>query len=143
GGGGGDDMPSTSAAATGPSITSPNPDSSTRSATTRPQRSRTTPGNQPAPQSLPQGGSPLQAALGPFRDCLRNNGVDPAELGQGGFQQGRPPGQQRRRPDPSEVRRRIHAGFACIPQLPPRLRQTAERLKQRYEQRQQGGGGSG
>jgi hypothetical protein len=43
------------------------------------------------------------------------------------------------RPDPAELQKQIQARIACIPELPPRLRKTAERLKQRYEQRQRQG----
>jgi hypothetical protein len=43
------------------------------------------------------------------------------------------PEQQR---DPAQTRKAIQAGIAFIPELPPRLRQAAERLKRRFERRQ-------
>jgi hypothetical protein len=55
--------------------------------------------------------------------------VDPAQF-RAGFQWR---GQQQR--DPAQVQRQIQAGIACIPELPPRLRKAAERLKRRYERR--------
>jgi len=55
--------------------------------------------------------------------------VDPTQFRQQ-FRQGT---QQQR--DPAEARKAIQAGIACIPQLPPQLRQAAERLKRRYERR--------
>jgi hypothetical protein len=47
---------------------------------------------------------------------------------------------QRQQQDPAEARRQIQARIACIPELPPRLRKAAERLKRRYEQRQRSAG---
>jgi hypothetical protein len=55
--------------------------------------------------------------------------VDPTQF-RPGFQR---QGQQQR--DPAQIERQIQAGIACIPELPPQMRQAAERLKRRYEQR--------
>jgi hypothetical protein len=68
--------------------------------------------------------------MAPFRDCLTRHGVPPQ-----GF---RSP-QSRQQPDPAQVQKQIQARIACIPELPPRLRKAAERLKARYERRQQAG----
>jgi hypothetical protein len=37
--------------------------------------------------------------------------------------------------DREEARRQIEARIACIPELPPRLRKAAERLRKKYQQR--------
>ena len=69
--------------------------------------------------------------LGPFRDCLTRHGVQPPALDA--------PLQQRQQQDPAHVQKEIQARIACIPELPPKLRKAAERLKERYEKRQQQG----
>jgi hypothetical protein len=72
----------------------------------------------------------VRKVLAPFRACLSSHGVDPVQFGRQ-FRGG--PQQQQ---DPAQARKAIQAGIACIPELPPRLRQAAERLKRRYERRQ-------
>jgi hypothetical protein len=54
--------------------------------------------------------------------------VDPTEFS---------PGWQQRleQQSPTERRKQIQAGIACIPELPPQMQAAAERLKRRYEQR--------
>jgi hypothetical protein len=64
--------------------------------------------------------------MAPFRDCLSRYGVSPSELRS-------PPG-ERQAPDSADGQEWIQAAIACIPQLPPQLRQQAERLKKRYQQ---------
>ena len=73
----------------------------------------------------------LVHALGPFRECLTRHGVQPPALDA--------PLQQRQQQDPAEAQKEIQARIACIPELPPKLRKAAERLKARYEKRQQQG----
>ncbi len=120
----GDDDATTSA----PQVTTPgafNPGTrSTPTARQAPDNTTTTP---PAPGSQGPGAAPVIQALAPFRDCLSRHGVDPAQFRAGVQRQG----QQQR--DPAQVQRQIQAGIACIPELPPRLRKAAERLKRRYE----------
>jgi hypothetical protein len=128
-GGGGDDS-SSSTSASVPQVTTPgqfNPGRESSSST--PTAPRATPGNNPAaPANRPPGSQPVQVALAPFHACLSRHGVDPTQFrpgfqGQGGQQQ-----------DPAERQKQIQAGIACIPELPPRLRKAAERLKRRYQQ---------
>jgi hypothetical protein len=64
--------------------------------------------------------------MAPDRDCLSRYGVSPSELRS-------PPG-ERQAPDSADGQEWIQAAIACIPQLPPQLRQQAERLKKRYQQ---------
>jgi hypothetical protein len=47
---------------------------------------------------------------------------------------------QRQQQDPARFQKEVQARIACIPELPPRLRKAAERLKRRYEQRQRSAG---
>jgi hypothetical protein len=69
-----------------------------------------------------------QRVLAPFQACLKDHGVQPAQFN--------PQARQQQRPDPAQFRKGIQARIACIPELPPRLRQAAERLKRRYQQHQ-------
>jgi hypothetical protein len=78
-----------------------------------------------APSEPPPGASQAQHVLAPFRACLTRRGVDPAAFQPGAWRQ----------QDPAEMRETVEAGIACIPELPPRLREAAERFKRRYEQR--------
>jgi hypothetical protein len=129
-GGTGDDDATTSASATVPQITTPgafNP--GTRSTPTTRQAPGTTTTTPAAPGSGPPGAAPTLQALAPFRDCLSRRGVDPDQF-RPGFQR-----QGQRQQDPAQIQRQIQAGIACIPELPPQMRQAAERLKRRYEQR--------
>jgi hypothetical protein len=80
-----------------------------------------------APSEPRPGVQRAQRVLAPFRACVTRRGVDPAALR---------PGAWRERRDPAETRKAIEAGIACIPELPPKLQEAAERLKRRYEQRQ-------
>ena len=77
------------------------------------------------------GANELAVALGPFRDCLQRHGV---RVPQPGVRSGAPR-QQAWGQSASQRRAQIQARIACIPELPPRLRRFAERLKKRYEQR--------
>jgi hypothetical protein len=131
-GGGGDDTTSTAADATIPTVTSPNLNQGGGATTTAPNGSGARRANPAHPQNLPPGAQPVEEALAPFRDCLSRHGVDPANFAPGHFRQG----QQ----DPAEMNKRIQASIACIPELPPRARRIAERIKRRYEQRQPNGG---
>ena len=79
-----------------------------------------------APSEPRPGVERAQRVLAPFRACVTRRGVDPATLRPGAWRQQR---------DPAEMRKAIEAGIACIPELPPRLQEAAERLKRRYEQR--------
>jgi hypothetical protein len=79
----------------------------------------------------PPGVARIRRALGPFRDCVSRHGVD-----LDGFRSGA----REQFPDPDARQKRIQAMIDCIPELPPRLRAAAERVKQRYEQRQGGSG---
>jgi hypothetical protein len=79
-----------------------------------------------APSQPPPGAQQAQRALAPFRACVSRQGVDPAILRPGAW----------REQDSAEMRKAIEAGIACIPELPPRLQEAAERLARRYEQRQ-------
>jgi hypothetical protein len=69
----------------------------------------------------------LERLMGPFRDCLTRHGVQPPPFGV--------PPQQRQQEGPAQVQKEIQARIACIPELPPRMRKAAERLKRRYERR--------
>jgi hypothetical protein len=70
----------------------------------------------------------VQRVLAPFRDCLSRHGVQPAPFGSAARQQ--------QPQDRAQARKGIQARIACIPELPPKLRKAAERLKRRYQQRQ-------
>jgi hypothetical protein len=124
----GDDSSTSASDATVPQITTPSGVNSSRGSTTTP------PATQGNPQANPNGhsnGSPgvqsLQEALGPFRDCLTHHGVSLGLLnGVGGAQ---------RQQNPEQYRGQVEKAFACIPELPPQLRERAEQLKRRFEQR--------
>jgi hypothetical protein len=77
---------------------------------------------------LHRGQANVQRVLAPFQACLQDHGVPPFHFD--------PQHQQQQQPDPAQTQKRIQAQIACIPKLPPRLRQAAERLKRRYEQHQ-------
>jgi hypothetical protein len=111
-----------------PQVTTPGAlNAGTRSTPATRQAPNTTTTTPAAPGSGPPGAAPVLQALAPFRDCLSRHDVDPNQF-RAGFQQG----QQEQ--DPAEAQKQIQAGIACIPELPPRLRAAAERLKRRYEQ---------
>lgn len=125
-GGGGEDGTS-SAAATAPTTVAQGQQEPPSSGKFRPDKVPTT--SSPAtPNSPPAGAEEAQRVLAPFRDCVSRHGVDPAKLGPGGWRQ--------LRTDAAQRQKAIEAGIACIPELPPRLREGAERLKRRYEQQQ-------
>jgi hypothetical protein len=90
-----------------------------------------TPGTTTAPSAPnnPPGAQPVTQALAPFRDCLRQHGVDLPLLDNPGALR------QRYQRDPEGFRAQVEKGFACIPELPPRMRAYAERFKRRFEQR--------
>jgi hypothetical protein len=127
-GGGGDD--SSTAARTGsqfPDVTTP---SQTRTGGFDPdEQAGTGTGTATAP-SAQNPAARLIRVLGPFRDCLTRHGVQPPPVGA--------PLQRQQHQDPAQVQKEIQARIACIPELPPRLRKAAERLKRRYEQRHGG-----
>lgn len=102
------------------------------------------PGNGPGEASTttttPNGAAPsgpgpaaLQRRLAPFRACLARHGVESGQFSPN-FRQGAQ-GQQQTQPNPAQRQKSIQAGIDCIPSLPPRLRSWAQRLAQRYEQR--------
>jgi hypothetical protein len=126
--GGGDDSTTTAtrASADAPTVTAPRiPQGSGDGTRTSP----ITPSN----ATVGAGAQRFQQRLAPFQDCLRSHGVDPTQFQQS-FRQNFQSGQVQRA-DPAQMRKQIQAGIACIPELPPRIRQWAERLKARYEQR--------
>jgi hypothetical protein len=132
-GGGGDDSASgTTGAAAIPTVTAPGQGQFRPPGNGSTSTTQTTPGNHPpTPGNLPPGARPVQQALAPFRDCLQRHGVSlPFLNGAGGQAQGRQFQQ-----NPEQYRAQITKAFACIPELPPRLRAAAERLKRRYQQR--------
>jgi hypothetical protein len=122
--GGDDDDGNSSVAATSPQSQAP----------TSPDSGKFRPEGTPT-QSTPSTTTPNPNAerrdrlLAPFRECLNRRGVedltflDPRARASGSL-------------DQPEMQRQIQAAIACIPQLPPRLREGAERLKRRYERRQ-------
>jgi hypothetical protein len=121
--GGGDDESSTvsGANAQAPTVTAPNFDDKFKSG----DGSGTTTS---APTTSGPAAARIERALGPFRDCLSQHGVEPTPFGSA---------QRQPQPrDPAEARKQIEARIACIPELPPKLRQAAERLKKQYQQRQ-------
>jgi hypothetical protein len=124
-GGGGDDSTAARTDAQLPDLTSP-----TRSGSdaTHPDGDTGT-GTATAPIETAPGVKSLTTVLAPFRACLTQHGVQPRQFGS-------PPQQ---RPDRAQIQKEIQARIACIPELPPKLRKAAERLKSRYEQRQQQG----
>jgi hypothetical protein len=87
---------------------------------------------EPAPQgNQPPGTQQGLEALGPFRQCLSDHGVSlPFLRGIATGQQQLPP-QLRQNP---VARTQIEKAFACIPELPPPLRESAERYERRFEQ---------
>jgi hypothetical protein len=80
------------------------------------------------PSQVGTGVANAQRVLAPFQACLKDHGVQPAQFN--------PQARPQQRPDPAQFRKGVQARIACIPELPPRLRKAAERLKRRYEQRQ-------
>jgi hypothetical protein len=129
GGGGDDNASGTTTAAQIPTVTTPDSGQLRPPANGSSSTTGTTPDNHPpAPGNLPQGGQPAQQALAPFRDCLSQHGVSPELLTE-------PGGALRaRQRNPEELRAQVEKAFACIPELPPQLRATAERFKRRFEQ---------
>jgi hypothetical protein len=80
----------------------------------------------------------VQQALAPFRECLQQHGVSiPFLNGSGGQEQ-----QRQFQEDPQQYRAQVQKAFACIPELPPRLREIAEQLKRRFGQRERNSGDS-
>ena len=133
-GGGGGDSTSTAAGSAAPEVTSPNVNSGGESTTTTRPRPHANSSNGPAAQgSLPPGAQPVQQALAPFRQCLEEQGVSLPFLrgAAGGAQR---PGQGNSL-NSQQYRAQVEKAFTCIPKLPPRIRQTAERLKRRFAQR--------
>jgi hypothetical protein len=128
GGGGDDNSSGTTTAAQIPTVTTPGSGESSPPGNGSTSTTRTTPGNQPPePGNLPQGAQPAQQALARFRDCLSQHGVSPQFLNPGGALRAR-------QHNPEEFRAQVEKAFACIPELPPQLRATAERFKRRFEQ---------
>ena len=128
GGGGDDNASGTTTAAQIPTVTTTGSGESRPPGNGSSSTTRTTPGNEPpAPGNLPQGAQPAQQALAQFRDCLSRHGVSPQFLNPGGALRAR----QR---NPEEFRAQVEKAFACIPELPPQLRASAERFKRRFEQ---------
>jgi hypothetical protein len=127
-GGGGDDSSTAAGTRTGfPAVTAPNQSGSGKF---NPGEHVGT-GTSTAPIQTAPGVESLETRLAPFRACLTRHGVQPSQFGS--LQQ-RQPNQDR-----AQMQKQIQARIACIPELPPRLRKVAERLKKRYEQRQQQG----
>ena len=128
-GGGGDEDTSTSAGVpTVPQVTSPAPEKPDRGSTT----TRTSPGTSPAaPEGTgqaPPGQGGFREVLAPFRECLDQQGVSLTSLRPTGG--GPPPGESL-----AEYKDNAEKAFTCIPKLPPQLRERAELLKRRFEQR--------
>jgi len=128
-GGGGDEETSPSAGVPAvPQVTSPAPVSPDRASTT----TRTAPGTGQAPTGgagpPPHGQQGFQEAVAPFRECLDQQGVSLAVLRPTGG--GPPQGMSL-----AEYKQEAEKAFTCIPKLPPQLRESAELLKRRFEQR--------
>jgi hypothetical protein len=89
-----------------------------------------------APETaLPRQGT-FERRLAPFRECLSRHGVDlTARNGSGADLRNGSGADLRASPDRPDFTARIRAGIACIPELPPRLRERAEKLKRRFERR--------
>ena len=88
---------------------------------------------EPAPQgNQPPGTQQGLEAIAPFRQCLSDHGVSlPFLRGMArGSQSPQAPLQ-----DPTS-RAQIEKAFACIPELPPPLRESAERFQRRFEQQE-------
>jgi hypothetical protein len=126
GGGGGDSSTAARTGAQFPALTSPNQSGSGGSHPGEHLRT----GTSTVPITTSPGVKSFERVLAPFRDCLTRHGVQPQPFGSAARQQNQ---------DPAQARREIQARIACIPELPPRLRKAAERLKSRYEQRQHQG----
>ena len=131
-GGGGDDVGSTSAEVS--TAATPTIAESTQPATPAPNGGAV-PTTPKAPDSNPANGARSgnrppgalsQQNLSDFRDCLRQRGVHLRGL-RGGSQ-----GQR----NPERYQAQVEKAFTCIPKLPPQLRETAEQLQRRFEQRQ-------
>jgi hypothetical protein len=124
GGDSGESSVATTTAADLPTITAP----------TTPTTDQSQPDNAPAatgassPDSAQANRAPFERAMAPFYDCLSRHGVHPSLLSGTSLH-----GNQLR--DPELVHKEIEAKIACIPELPPRLRKAAERLKRRTGQR--------
>jgi hypothetical protein len=123
-GGGNDSSATTTPAAEVPTVTAP----------TTPTTDQLPPDNAPAatgptsPDAAPANGARIERVMAPFYDCLARHGVQPSPLSGTRLH-----GDQLR--DPQLVHKEIQAKIACIPELPPRLRKAAERIKRRSEQR--------
>jgi hypothetical protein len=137
-GGGEDDTTSTSADATTvaiPTVTQPaqpGPDGGSTST------NENAPGSNPADGARAGNGPPETRPaqrLSAFRDCLSRQGVSLQNLRGGG-------GLQAQRRNPEEFRAQAEKAFTCIPELPPQLRESAEALKRRFEERQRNSGNS-
>lgn len=126
-GGGGDESTSTSANVTVPQVTIPGGEPTT---TTTPPTGGNNSGEPPAQGNQPPGTQQGLEALGPFRQCLSDHGVSlPFLRGMATGSQS----QQSQLQNPTS-RAQIEKAFACIPELPPGLRESAERYQRRFEQ---------
>jgi hypothetical protein len=130
--GGGDDNGSTSANATSaeiPTITQPaQPAPNGGSTPTTPKPPGPNSANGAGSGNAPPGARPILRQLGAFQDCLSRQGVSIQTLRGAGASQV----QER---NPEQFRAQVEKAFACISELPPRLRAQAEQLKRRFEQR--------
>jgi hypothetical protein len=134
-GGGGDDSTTTTtqAATVVPTVTAPAQTPSTTAAGAGQGAGAGSSAQPPAPGNQPgQRPGALLGSLGPFQDCLTRHGVNPVQFRETLRQQYQ--GGQAGASGGAESRRRIEAGIACIPELPPQFRQQAERLARRYQQ---------
>jgi hypothetical protein len=126
--GGSGDKSTTGAAGTGVqlhTLTAPNPPGSGNFHPGGGTTSRT----ETQPSAVRPGEASVRRALGPFWACLEAHGGQRAQFNPHAARPQSPP-------DPAQAQRNIQARIACIPELPPRLRQAAERLKRRYQQHQ-------
>jgi len=128
GGGGGDSSTETGIGAPFPELTAPNQGDSGKFH----PREDSGQGSTSATTTTGPGASRVQQVMAPFRACLSRHGVEPMPFGSAA--------RQDQRPDPAEARKEIQARIACIPELPPKLRKAAEKLKSRYQRHQPAGG---
>ena len=135
-GGGGDDNGSTPANATTAEVTtvtqSPEPvppdRDSTSSVPSVPKSPEPNPGNGAGQGQAPPAAQSVLQRLSAFRDCLSRQGVSLQDL------RG-PRALRAQRQNPERFRAQAEKAFTCIPKLPPQLKEQAEQLKRRFEQR--------
>jgi hypothetical protein len=84
--------------------------------------------SEPEPPANPPATGSIQRRLAPFRDCLTRRGPELPPLDGSGAR-------QRALEDPAKVRALRQTAAACIPELPPKMRESAERLRRRFERR--------